>query len=596
MSEPAWPNLAAMFYDQVDRFGDKPFLWAKRGGTYKPLSWGDVAARVTGLARGLMQMGVEPGDRIVLVSENRPAWLVADMAIMAIGAITVPAYTTNTKADHLHILSNSGAKGAIVSTRKLAERLLPAAAECSDTEFVVAMDPPEDQTARGIEVQPMEKVLTRGRAGEGNIVEMSRRWSADDTACIIYTSGTGGTPKGVMLSHRALFHNCAGARDALEEIGLESEVFLSFLPLSHSYEHMAGQFFPISIGAEIYYAEGIETLAANMTEARPTIMTAVPRLYETLHQRISMGVRKAGGSKEKLFGKAIDLGQRKFHEPDSLRLGDRFKDRVLDKLVRDKVRARFGGRLKALVSGGAPLNPDIAMFFTALGLRILQGYGQTETAPLISVNRASSLKLHTVGPPVKDTEVRIAEDGEILARGDLVMQGYWNNPDATAATLIDGWVHTGDIGHFDDDGHLVITDRKKDIIVNSGGDNIAPQRVEGIICMEPEIAQAMVYGDKRPHLVALVVPDEAWLREWAAAGGKNGNLAELTGDLELRKVLSPIFMRINEKLSPIERVRHYMVADSPFTIDNEQMTPTMKTRRHKITEVYGEQLAGLYRS
>jgi len=516
------------------------------------------------------------------------------MAIMTIGAITVPAYITNTKADHLHVLADSGAKGAIVSNRKLAQNLFAAAEECEDTRFVVALYPPEDQTARGVDVYPLYKLLDMGGAGHANIVELARTWSADETACIIYTSGTGGTPKGVMLSHRALFHNCAGARDALEEIGLAEEVFLSFLPLSHSYEHMAGQFFPMSIGAEVYYAEGVETLATNMLEVRPTIMTAVPRLYETLHHRISVGVRKAGGAKEKMFRKAVDLGRRRFEDPASLGLMDGVKDRVLDKLVRDKVRARFGGRLKALVSGGAPLNPEIGMFFTALGLRILQGYGQTETAPLISVNRASNLKLHTVGPPVKDTEVKIADDGEILARGDLVMQGYWRNPEATAEVLKDGWVYTGDIGHFDEDGHLVITDRKKDIIVNSGGDNVAPQRVEGIICMEPEIAQAMVYGDKRPHLVALVVPEEGWLKEWAAENGKPADLADAAADTDLHKALAPAFSRINENLSAIEKVRHFMIADAPFSIDNGQMTPTMKIRRHKIKDIYGEALEGLY--
>ena len=595
----AWANLAAMFYDQVDKYGDKPMLWAKRDGTYRALSWGDVAARVTGLARGLQQLGVEPGDRVVLVSENRPAWLVADIAIMSIGAITVPAYTTNTEADHLHILEDSGAKGAIVSTKRLAERLIPAAAKAAELRFVIAMDPPDGSAPENVDVLALDKILEMGRAAHTNIVELSRQWPMNDTACIIYTSGTGGAPKGVMLSHRALFHNCMGAVDALKEMNLGDEVFLSFLPLSHSYEHMAGQFFPICIGAEIYYAQGIETLAANMLEARPTIMTAVPRLYESLHQRISLGVKKAGGTKEKMFNAALELGRRKFEDTSSLGLIDRLKDRVLDKLVRDKVRGRFGGRLKALVSGGAPLNPELGMFFTALGLRILQGYGQTETAPLISVNRASSLKLHTVGPAVANTHVKIADDGEILASGDLVMTGYWRNDDATNATLIDGWVHTGDIGHFDDDGHLVITDRKKDIIVNSGGDNIAPQRVEGIICIEPEIAQAVVFGDKRPHLVALVVPDDAWLKEWAAGNGKSGGLNELAGNPELAKALikalGPVMERINQNLSPIEKVRRIVLADEPFSIDNEQMTPTMKTRRHKIKEVYGNRVEALYR-
>jgi len=584
MPEPAWPNLAAMFFDQAARLGDRPFLWAKRDGAYRPLSWGDTAARVTPLARGLHALGIKAGDRVALISESRPGWLIADIAIMSIGAISVPAYTTNTEDDHHHLLTDSGAKAAIVSSGRLAEVLLPAAARAPEMKTVIALDPIEGLEAEGIEIIHARALTERGQAGHKNIVETAQSWQPDDTACIIYTSGTGGRPKGVMLSHRNLFHNCAGASDALEEIGLEDEVFLSFLPLSHSYEHMAGQFFPMTIGAQIYYAEGIDKLGANMVEVRPTIMTAVPRLYETLHQRISLGVRKAGGAKEKMFRKTLALGRRKFENPASLGLVERLQDSILDKLVRQKVRGRFGGRLKALVSGGAPLNPEIGMFFTALGLRLLQGYGLTETAPLISVNRPSRIKLHTVGPPVKNTEVKIADDGEILARGDLVMQGYWNNEEATREMIRDGWVHTGDIGLLDEDGYLVITDRKKDIIVNSGGDNIAPQRIEGLLTMEPEIAQAMVHGDKRPHLVALLVPDDGWLKEHGELAGEG-----------LHKALSTVVERVNANLSNIETVRRFIIADEPFTVDNGQMTPTMKVRRHQVIDTYGAALEGLYR-
>ena len=590
----AWPNLAAMFFDQVDRYGDQPFLWAKREGVYKPLSWGDAAARVTALTRGLRMLGVQPGDRVALISENRPAWLISDVAIMSAGAITVPAYTTNTVADHRHVLADSGAKGVIVSTRRLAERVIEAAAGIRNLKFIIAIEPPETKPPLGVLLGSLDEVQDMGRSGHENVVNLAMSWGPDDTACIIYTSGTGGAPKGVMLSHKAIMHNCAGAEDALLEIGLEAETFLSFLPLSHSYEHTAGQFFPISIGAEIYYAEGIEQLGANMLDARPSIMTAVPRLYEMLHQRIQQGVRKAGGSKEKLFDKAVALGRRR-HLGETLGIVEKIQDAVLDKLVRDKVRARFGGRLKALVSGGAPLNPEIGLFFTALGLRILQGYGQTETAPVVSVKRPSRVKMHTVGPPLLDTQVKIAADGEILVAGDLVMQGYWNNEQATRDTIQDGWVHTGDIGEFDADGYLVITDRKKDIIVNSGGDNLAPQRVEGMLCMQPEIAQAMVYGDKRPHIVALLVPDEAWLKDWARANDKQGGLGELAGDEALRKALVPVVDRVNQTLSNIEKVRRFICADAPFSIDNGQMTPTMKVRRHKLNEAYGERLASLYR-
>ena len=594
MDKGTWPNLVLMFFEQVERYGDRPFLWMKRGGTYAPLTWRDTAARVSALARGLKTLGVAPGDRVVLVSENRPLWLVADIAIMAVGAITVPAYVTNTPEDHLHVLGDSGAKGAIVSTRQLAERVLAAADQADGMEFVAGLDPPDVGHDRRVKVLHLDDVLERGRTGSENIAELARRWKRSDTACIIYTSGTGGAPKGVMLHHGAILHNCAGAREALMELGLDDEVFLSFLPLSHSYEHTAGQFFPMSIGAQIYYAEGVETLATNMREARPTIMTAVPRLYETMHGRILRGVHKAGGVKEKLFRKALELGTRRYQRGGGLPPGQRLVDAVLDKLVRDKVRAGFGGRLKALVSGGAPLNADIGLFFTALGLRILQGYGQTEAAPVVTANRPNKVKIHTVGPPLPGVQVKIAADGEILVRGELVMQGYWRNPEATAEAIRDGWLHTGDVGVIDSDGYLTITDRKKDIIVGSGGDNVSPQRIEGMLTVEPEIAQAMVYGDRRPHLVGLLVPDTVWMKTWAKDHKKPAELRALAGDKAFLRALDAAVKRVNGRLSKVERVRRFAVADAPFTIENAQMTPTLKIRRHKIKAVYGERLEALY--
>lgn len=587
-----WPNLVTMFFTQAERLGDKAFLWAKNGSEYEPLSWRETASRVERLARGLRALGVAAGDRIVLVSENRPEWLIADMAIMATGAITVPAYTTNTEADHLHILENSGAKGALVSTRRLADTLIPAAHRADETHFVVAIDPPEIAQHLTIDLHRWDDVLALGESGGGtggetghDIAAEAAQFQRTDTACIIYTSGTGGAPKGVMLSHGAILHNCEGADDALRELGLGHEVFLSFLPLSHSYEHSPGQFFPIMIGADIYYAESAELLIKNMGQARPSIMVSVPRLYELMRTRILAGARKQGGLRESMFNKTVALG-RKRHLEGSLGFGEAILDAILDKLVRAKVRARFGGRLKAMVSGGAPLNPDIGLFFTALGLRILQGYGQTESAPVVSVNRPGKVKMHTVGPPLINTEVRIAEDGEILIRGELVMQGYWRDPELSAQTVMDGWLHTGDIGVIDNDGYIQITDRKKDIIVNSGGDNISPQRVEGILTLEPEIAQAMVYGDKKPHLVGLLVPDAEWLKGWKAANGP---------DADVHAALIEAVDRVNKDLSNTEKVRRFVVADEAFSIDNEQMTPTLKVRRHKITEVYGERLEGLYR-
>ena len=589
-----WPNLISMFFAQAEKLADQPFLWAKENGNYVSQSWTDVADNVLAIAKGLSALGIEKGDRVVLCSENRPEWPIAHLAIMAAGGITVPVYTTNTVNDHLYILSNSGAKAAFVSNNNLADRMIPAANQTDSISFVITMEEMDINQASGFDIKTWQSVIGTGSPVEGGARDSVFTPAEDDTAVIIYTSGTGGAPKGVMLPHRAILHNCRGARDVLKGLGLENNVFLSFLPLSHSYEYTAGQFFPISIGAQIFYAEGIEHLASNMAEARPTLMTAVPRLYESMHSRIIRGVEKSGGIKAILFAAAVRLGQKKITNPGSLSVGERISDFIVDKLVRNKVRANFGGRLKALVSGGAPLNPDIGNFFSALGLRLLQGYGQTESAPVISCNRPGEIKLDTVGQPLLDTEVKIAEDGEILDKGDLLMTGYWRNEEATREALRDGWLHTGDVGHIDERGRILITDRKKDIIVNSGGDNVSPQRVEGFLTLEPEIAQAMVHGDKRPHLVGLLVPDADFAADWAAANNTDNNLASLIENGDFIKTIDRAVDRVNANLGVIERVRRFALTANAFTVDNEQMTPTLKVRRHVITEVYRERLESLY--
>jgi long-chain acyl-CoA synthetase len=577
-----WPNLAAMFFAQARRLGDRPFLWAKRQGAYQPLSWRETADQVTDLARGLRALGVQRGDRVGLVAENRPEWVIFDLAIISAGAITVPAYTTHTIEDHRYLLANSGASAVLVSTPVLAQRVVPAADQVDGVKHAILLDAFEGQ-ASATDVVRVADVAARGRAAGGDVDAWIGELGRDDIACLIYTSGTGGLPKGVMMSHGNILSNCYGAFRLLEILGLEDEVFLNFLPLSHAYEHTAGLMFPISIGAMIYFAEGADTLLTNLVEARPTIMTAVPRLYETMHQRLLRGIEREGGWKAKLFFLALDLGSRRLADPKSLTLVERIEDWIVDKLVRDKLRARFGGRLKAMVSGGAPLNPKIGTFFLALGLRLLQGYGQTETSPVVSANRPDKIKIHTVGPPLEGVEVKIAEDGEILINGPVVMKGYWNDPEATARTLAGGWLHTGDVGEIDSDGYIIITDRKRDFIKNSGGDMIAPARVEGYLTLEPQIAQAMVYGDRRPYLVAVIVPAKELLDR---AKGK--------GDPELVKTVSAAVGRVNQSLTNIERVRRFILADEAFTTANTQMTPTLKIRRHAIRQVYGSALEALY--
>ncbi len=574
------PNLAHMFFQEAARQGDKPFLWAKKDGVYRSMSWREAAAEVSALSRGLRTFGLKPGDRIGLVSENRPEWMLADLAIMASGAITVPAYVTNTVEDHRHVLSSSGAKVVIVSTSALAERVIPAADQVESITHVVTIEEPRKGQLSRAEHFTWEKLQKYGLTFHDDAAEMAARAKRDDIACLIYTSGTGGVPKGVMLTHGNILANCLGAYKLLETIGLGDEVFLCFLPLSHSYEHTAGMMFPISLGAQIYFAEGADTLAANMVEVKPTIMTAVPRLYEALHQRILKGVERQGGVKAKLFHRAVTVGSKRWTEGLKPSLLDLTYDWLLDILVRKKVAERFGGRLKAMVSGGAPLNPEIGRFFLSLGIRLLQGYGQTETSPVISANPPTRIRIETVGPPVEGVEVKIAEDGEILVRGELVMKGYWNDPEATARTVMDGWLHTGDIGVIDPDGYIRITDRKKDFIKNSGGDMVSPAKIEGQLTMQPEILQAMVFGDRRPFLVAVIVPDAEHLK------GKD--------EAAIRTEIQAAMRRANGDLAPIERVRHFILATEPFSTANGQMTPTLKIKRFAIREVYGDALTALY--
>ncbi|MDB5699062.1 MAG: long-chain fatty acid--CoA ligase, partial [Alphaproteobacteria bacterium] len=418
-----------------------------------------------------------------------------------------------------------------------------------------------------------------------------------DLACLIYTSGTGGAPRGVMQHHGAILHNVEGTFDIIVddfEIGHATaggEIFLSFLPLSHAYEHSGGQFLPIGLGAQIYYAEGIEKLASNIEEVRPTVMISVPRLFELLRQRILNGLAKQDRLAQWLTRQALALGARA--HAGKPRPGDRLIDLLLERTLRPKVRARFGGRIKAMVSGGAPLNPEVGIFFDALGIVLLQGYGQTEAGPVISCNRpGAGIRMDTVGPPIANTELRIADDGEILVRGELVMKGYWRNPELTSATVRDGWLATGDIGHLDDARRLVITDRKKDLIVLDKGDNVAPQRVEAMLTLQPEIAQAMVVGDKKPHLVGLIVPDAEWTSAWRKANGEASEA--LRGDPDYLRALTAAVDRVNHGLSVTEKVRRFILADEPFAIENQQLTPSMKIRRHVLKQVYGERLEALY--
>ena len=602
-----WPNLVTMFLDIAEERGDAPFLSKKIDGAWQTLSWRQSADIVASLSAALLDLGIKRGDRVMLVSENRPEWCMADLAIMAAGAITVPAYTTNTQADHSHILGNSGARAVIVSTAKLAATLLPAVAASDACRIVIGIDHLKDaQRGDGDVALHQWQTILAPRASKRAEDHVSIRARAvmerHDLACLIYTSGTGGSPRGVRQHHGAIMRNISGAIAVIEQDfeppessgSPQGEMFLSFLPLSHAYEHTAGQYMPLGMGGQIYYAEGLEKLAANIEETRPTFMVVVPRLFEVLRTRIAKQIEKQGGVAVTLLNQALRLA-RKEARGEPLNLLDNLLDQLLERTIRKSIRAKFGGRLKGLVAGGAPLNPEVGIFFAAIGIMILQGYGQTEAGPVISCNRPrAKLKMHSVGPPLDGAEVKIAADGEIMVRGELVMDGYWMNDAESHKVLQDGWLLTGDIGHLDKDGHLVITDRKKDILINDKGDNVAPQRVEGMLTLQDEIAQAMVYGDKRPYLVGVVVPEMEWALCWARDKGMAPDLKLLVKEPEFHRAVMAAVDRVNARLSVIERVRRVVLADEAFSTENQQMTPSLKIRRHVLKQVYGARLDKLY--
>ena len=598
-------SVVSLFLHKSSSLSNDPYLWKKYNDKFISLSWEEVKQQVESLAKGLLSLGILKGDRVVILSENRPEWQIADLAIMAIGAISVPAYTTSTSNDYKHIINHSGARCLIVSNHDLTLKAMPAVLESSKCKNIIKIEEDKNVYNEPINIIKWNTLIEENQNLSLDIFKTENNQITDlqkitqshkrtDTACIIYTSGTGGSPKGVMLSHGAMLTNCTGAQALLKNLtkNLKDIRFLSWLPLSHSYEHTL-QFYEMGIGAQIYYAEGLDKLLINMSEAKPNFMTAVPRFYDSLHTRISQGLKKQSKISQFLFNLTLKLGKKKYFNEKMSSL-ENILNSILNKIVRKKVNKRFGGNLKALISGGAALNFEVGLYLTALGLPLLQGYGQTETAPVVSANPPEKIKLDTVGTLFKGTEVKIAADGEILVRGENIMNGYWNDPEATNKTLIDGWIHTGDIGEFDEEQYLKITDRKKDIIVNAGGDNISPTKVEEKLNIEPEIAQSMLYGDFKNYLVAIIVPDKEQAKAWAIKNNKTTNIKLIIEDKDYIKMIKEVTSKVNAKLSVIEQIRKFILIDEEFTIENDMMTPTMKVKRFKVKNTFGDKLEKLY--
>jgi len=560
-------NLLNVFFKQYIKQNSKEIFlnWLKF--PEKNYSWEETKVNIIKLAKELKK-NLNKGERCLLVSENRPEWLISDIAIMLAGGITVPSYITYTEKDYEFIIDDCEPTIIIVSNQILFNKLKDVIPKKKFIKKIVLFDEIKKNILSDQIIELKNILLSTLNFDENNpIIDLNRK----DPACIIYTSGTGGNPKGVVLSHGGILSNCEGAINLIKPILSSRTRFLTWLPLSHSYEHTV-QFVQISVGAKIYYAEGIDKLLKNMSECKPEIMTAVPRFYQNLYQKINSNFKKQTGFKKKIINATISLGNKKLNK-DKLNFLQYLTNQICEILVRKKIKKQFGGSLKAFVSGGGALDQTIGKFLNSVGLPTLQGYGLTEASPVVSCNPLDNIKVDTVGLPFPGNEVKLEKDGEILVKGENLMIGYWNQPEETKKVIRDGWLYTGDIGEFKS-GYLKITDRKKDIIVNAGGDNISPLKVENLMTNQYEIEQCLVYGDGKNYLVALVVPSDEFINE----------------EDKIKKKVE----EINKELSVIEKIKNIIVVKEKFSIENRMLTPTLKLKRFKIIEKYKKQLENLY--
>ena len=536
----------------------------------KKYTWGKTSTSIQKLAK-VLKDNLAEGDRCLLVSENRPEWLIADLAIMLAGGITVPAYTTYIEKDYKYLVEDCEPSVIIVSNNEMHSKLKNIIKEKDFIKKVISFDELSN-------VEKQDKYLkfdsiVTSELNKKEIIK-NENLKRNSPACIIYTSGTSGNPKGVILSHGGILNNLEGAQEILKPLIDKKPIFLTWLPLSHSYEH-AVQFVQIAVGAKVFYAERIEKLLENISQAKPTIMTAVPRFYQNLYNKINMNMQKATGLKAKLIKITINLGKKKLLEK-KMNIYEKFLNGLVNLLVRKKVKKQFGGNLKAFVSGGGALDKEIGEFLNSIGLPTLQGYGLTETSPVVSCNPIHKIRVETVGPPFKGNQVKIAEDGEILVKGENVMLGYWNKKEDTAKVLKDGWLYTGDIGEIDPlDGYLKITDRKKDIIVSAGGDNISPAKIENLLTNSPAIEQSMVFGEGKNYLVAIIVPNKEFINQ--------------------KDKINEIVKEINNNLTLVEKIKKFYLVDENFSIENGLLTPTMKVKRNKVISKYKNILESLYK-
>ena len=569
-------SLIELFFLQSDKQDQKSiFLEWLNPNNKKTFTWGETKLNIFKLSKTIKEI-IKEGDRCLLVSENRPEWFISDLSIMLSGGITVPAYTTYTEDDYKYLIEDCEPTLIIVSNNDMLKKLNKTINEKDFIKNIITLDE-IDQVVSNLNIDSKEKYLDFGSIIKNDLSDKDKiqnnNLKRTSPACIIYTSGTGGNPKGVILSHGGILNNLVGACEIMKPLFDSRPVFLTWLPLSHSYEHCV-QFAQIAVGAKVFYAEKIEKLLDNISEAKPTIMTAVPRFYQNLYNKMNINMKKQTGFKAKLIEATIRLGKKRLLN-EKMTIFEKLLNSLVEALVRKKIKKQFGGNLKAFVSGGGALDKEIGEFLNSVGLPTLQGYGLTETSPVVSCNPIHKIKVETVGPPFKGNQVKIAEDGEILVKGENVMLGYWNNKEETEKVIIDGWLYTGDIGEIDpEDGYLKITDRKKDIIVSAGGDNISPAKIENMITNETEIDQCMVYGDKKNYLVALIVPNKEFSKE--------------------KEKLDKVIENVNKKLAVVEKIKKIQLINENFSIENGLLTPTMKVKRKKVIEKYKKDLENLY--
>ena len=561
-------NLLELFFTQYKNQIDKnKILLSSLKEPKQNYSWEKTYISIIKLANELKKY-INKGDRCLLISENRPEWFISDLSIMLSGSITVPAYTTYAERDYEYIINDCTPAVIFVSNTEQFNKVKNIIKTKGFIKKVFSFDNLENVNEN--EYQNINNLFS----GLNNTINLpTTEIYRKDPACIIYTSGTQGNPKGVILSHGGILNNCEGAIEILEPLIKKDQTrFLTWLPLSHSYEHTV-QFVQITVAARVFYAESIEKLIKNMNDCSPEIMTAVPRFYQNLYQKINASFNKATGAKKILVQKMLTLGLKKIKK-QPLNFIEKIQDRILEIIVRKKIKAQFGGSLKTFVSGGGALDKEVGYFLNAIGLPTLQGYGLTETSPVVSCNPINDIRVETVGPPFKGNKVKIADDGEILVQGENVMIGYWNNKEETDKVLKDGWLHTGDIGVFEKN-YLKITDRKKDILITPGGDNISPLKIENELVNSEIIDQAIVYGDNKPYLVALLVLNDE---------KKSLTYEEIKQHIE----------KVNKKLSKIENIKKFFTINEKFSIENGMLTPTLKLKRFKIIQKYKNSFEKLY--